>query len=234
MNRERCTGIRKEYFDEYRTWTNVIQRATNPKAANPKYYAGRGICQGWAKSFEKFLADMGPRPDGKSIDRIDGSLGYTCGNCVDCILHGWKSNCRWATPNQQTRNISSNRYYEFSGKKQILPDWAKELGFELGTLRSRLRTGWSIEKTLSTPTGECGKNCRMITLHGVTLPLSEMERYCGLKIHRAWKRLKRGMSVEDAFTPPQAKGDRKANGQFNFGSSAWKYRTKNPVDTTPV
>jgi hypothetical protein len=81
----------------YATWSSMIQRCTNPKAKNYKWYGARGvtICERWM-TFANFAEDMGPeRPDGLSLDRIDNDL------LVDSYS---KENCRWATQSMQVRN----------------------------------------------------------------------------------------------------------------------------------
>lgn len=82
----------------YLTWSAMLNRCTNPKQRSFAKYGARGItvCDRW-RAFECFLADMGERPAGMTIDRIDGSLGYEPGNC------------RWATPSQQSRNRKTTR-----------------------------------------------------------------------------------------------------------------------------
>jgi hypothetical protein len=59
-------------------------------------YIGIDVCEHWKNSFEQFLLDMGPRPEGKTIDRKDNTKGYLCPKCGD--------NCRWATKEEQTLN----------------------------------------------------------------------------------------------------------------------------------
>lgn len=77
----------------YRSWHAMVRRCTNPRDVGYADYGGRGIhvCEGWRK-FENFLVDMGVRPDGHSIDRLDSNRNYEPGNC------------RWATPKEQAEN----------------------------------------------------------------------------------------------------------------------------------
>lgn len=79
---------------EYTVWAMMIQRCCNPKHVAYVNYGGRGItvCERWRNSFCAFLADMGFRPNGLSIDRIDNDGNYEPGNC------------RWATDQQQSFN----------------------------------------------------------------------------------------------------------------------------------
>jgi hypothetical protein len=125
---------------EYQAWNQMRQRCCNPKDRGFRYYGGRGICvsERWQNSFEAFFADMGPKPGpGYSLDRIDNSANYEPGNC------------RWATRQEQARNMRSNRLLAFGGRTMTLADWAQETGIAWNCLWMRLKYGWSVEDALT-------------------------------------------------------------------------------------
>lgn len=95
-------------------------------------YAGVSIDPRW-NEFAPFLADMGERPAGTTIDRIDGTLGY------------FKGNCRWATPTQQTRNRRVTRRYTIAGTTKTIAEWAEETGLSYGAAQHRLSTYGALE-----------------------------------------------------------------------------------------
>ena len=82
----------------YITWADMLRRCAEPNNNRYNYYGGRGVtvCERWRK-FENFLIDMGERPDGMTLDRIENDKGYEPGNC------------KWSTPREQARHRSSTK-----------------------------------------------------------------------------------------------------------------------------
>lgn len=80
------------------------------------------VCEDWHK-FELFVLDMGIRPEGKTLDRIDNAKGYT----VD--------NCKWSTPKQQAENRRSNKYVEFKGEKMTYSEFGRRIGIDRRDVR---------------------------------------------------------------------------------------------------
>jgi hypothetical protein len=116
---------------EYRAWHDAKERCYCPRAGGFRNYGSRGIsmCPAWRDSFVTFYRDMGPCPDGRSLDRIDVDGNYEPGNC------------RWATRVEQARNRRSNRYLECGGIRQTLTEWAAELGMAPYALKYRVDRG---------------------------------------------------------------------------------------------
>ena len=125
---------------EYSTWKSMIRRCRDASYDRYPDYGGRGIsvCERWL-CIDNFIADMGPRPIGTSLDRIDVDGNYE------------PSNCRWASQKQQTNNTRYNTRFTLNGRTQTVHEWAEELGISPRTLTTRKRSGWSDEQVLTTP-----------------------------------------------------------------------------------
>jgi len=122
----------------YKTWQGMKQRCLNTKHAQFKNYGARGIkiCERWLNSFDNFYADMGPRPTGLTIERIDNNGNYEPGNC------------KWADRREQRLNQRTCHYLEKDGLRMTVRDWAKHLDLHESVLHYRLRIGLPTEKVL--------------------------------------------------------------------------------------
>lgn len=123
----------------YNIYRSMRDRCYSKKNVSYPRYGGRGIkiCKRWMK-FENFLKDMGIRPEGMQLDRIDNNGNY------------YKKNCRWVTPRENSNNRSSSLIIECFGKSQSLSNWAREYGINPSTIKARILTGWKIDLAIST------------------------------------------------------------------------------------
>ena len=117
------------------SWRKMLERV---RGNGHKSYIGRTVDDRWLK-FKNFHADMGDRPDGCSIERIDNSKGYGPGNC------------RWATHTDQVRNRSNTSKLTLDGVTQPLATWAEQLGINYNTLNTRVQRGWDDVRVLTQP-----------------------------------------------------------------------------------
>lgn len=126
----------------YAIHRGMISRCHNPNSESYKMYGAKGIvvCERW-HSFENFYNDViTGYKSGLELDRFPNPRG-----------NYEPSNFRWANKHQQSRNKTDNRFLEFNGERIILEDWGKKLGIDKRVLWCRLKAGWPIEKTLTTP-----------------------------------------------------------------------------------
>lgn len=117
---------------EYKAWVGMRERCYKKDRPNFHLYGGRGItvCDRWQENFENFFLDMGLKPSpAHSLDRFPDKDG-----------NYEPSNCRWATPHEQTRNQRTNRWIEWGGEKLILQDWANKLGISGSGIHKRIAT----------------------------------------------------------------------------------------------
>lgn len=85
------------------------------------------------------MEDMGERPHGKTLNRINNDGNYE------------PSNCEWADANEQARNRSNNRNIEYKGESHCITHWERITGINRKTIAKRLDNGWSVEQALTTP-----------------------------------------------------------------------------------
>ncbi len=130
----------------YISWRCMVRRCHESGSAGYRNYGGRGIkvCDRWRQSFSAFVKDMGERPDGCSLDRIDNSGDYEPGNC------------RWSTREIQHRNMRSNHWITVGDETLCLSDWARRLGTLPSTICLRLSAGWPEVDAVTKPVRKRG------------------------------------------------------------------------------
>jgi len=129
---------------EYGIWCGIKNRCTNKNVKSYKDYGERGItiCDRWLV-YENFLADMGRRPKGCSIDRINNEGNYE------------PDNCKWSTRSEQQNNKRTNHIIEYNGERLNIKQWCTKLNLQYSTILRRCTLpGWTAEQILTTPSGK--------------------------------------------------------------------------------
>ena len=129
----------KRYTRIYEIWVGMKQRCENPNKKAYEHYGGRNICicKEW-HSFEAFYdwAMANGYKEGLSIDRINNNGNYE------------PANCRWVTVKEQQNNRRNSHFIEAFGERHTIAEWAEITGLNYGTLKSRLKRGWAVERAL--------------------------------------------------------------------------------------
>lgn len=125
----------------FKSWDSMKQRCLNSKAPDFCRYGGRGIsiCNRWINSFDNFLSDMGLRPEGKTLDRIDVNGNYT------------PENCRWATKQEQEQNKRQTLKVTAFGETKSVHEWSSQYNISARIIYERIKVGWEPERALVTP-----------------------------------------------------------------------------------
>lgn len=124
----------------YKSWKAMNQRCCNPNNESYDNYGGRGIrvCERWLNSFENFYADMGDRPKGKSLDRIDNDRKY----CPE--------NCKWSSAKEQSNNRRNSIVLTLNGESKTMSEWSRLTGIKYITIWTRIKKyNWPVSKALT-------------------------------------------------------------------------------------
>ena len=124
----------------YKSWASMKRRCSATNLRCYKWYGGRGItvCDRWLNSFDNFLKDMGERPVGTSLDRIDTNGNYE------------PSNCKWSTIIEQQNNRRTNRFFYYNGSMKTISEISRSVGIKRGTLYYRMVVkGWTVEESIN-------------------------------------------------------------------------------------
>jgi len=122
----------------YNSWASMKRRCSCKTSDNWKYYGGRGIkvCARWSGSFENFLNDMGERPIGTTLHRVDNDGNYTIDNCI------------WLSEAKQRRYKNNAVYMTLNGTRKLMLDWCEELGLKRAVVYLRHQRGWPDHEAL--------------------------------------------------------------------------------------
>lgn len=206
----------------YFTWHRMKSRCTKPFHQDYYLYGARGIsvCDRWMASYENFYNNMGEKPKGFSIDRIDNNGNYE------------PNNCRWASPHQQSLNKRSSRLIVLGEVTKNLSTWAQENNITPHVLRYRIQARMPEENLFSKDKVKpkdyshlknlSRKDNVILEFNNQFLTISQWSEKTGLKHTTIWHRIYTSkMSIEEALTKSTG---RPWNHGTNTGYSTYKCR----------
>jgi hypothetical protein len=183
----------KELIDNnkmYRAWQGIKTRCLNKNSKSFKNYGGRGIkiCNEWFEfnNFYDWALKTGYKK-GLTIDRIDVNGDY----CPE--------NCRWATKKVQANNSRSNIRVTMNGETHTLIEWSRIYKINYRTVQSRIYIyGWRIEDAIKKEVNQ-SRHVKTYTINGKTHTLYEWANILDIGHTTLWRRLKKGMKIEEAL-----------------------------------
>lgn len=181
----------RKQMREYSIWKGMKTRVTNLNTREGVHYIlDKGItcCEEWLNSFEQFYKDIGPCPDGYSLDRIDNNGNY----CPE--------NCRWASSTTQSQNRGEfNLIFTHNGETHVLKEWARIVNIKYGTLYNRIyRDGLSFEDAIKEDPYE-----RLFEFKGQKKTLKDWCEIYNIKYQTVVNRLhKHQWTLEEALLTP--------------------------------
>lgn len=124
-------GLSSSHRKEQDIWQHMKARCYNPRDKAYHNYGGRGIyvSNDWLNNFKQFIEDMGPRPNGYSLERIDNNGPYS------------KENCKWATRTEQASNTRQNVWLSVNGVTKNISQWAAHFKVGEGVIRRAMTHG---------------------------------------------------------------------------------------------
>lgn len=196
----------------YPVWHEIFTRCYNKNSKDYKYYGKKGVtvCDRWSikggQGFRNFVKDMGERPNGYTLDRIDRNKNY----CPE--------NCRWATPLEQAKNRGIATSITYNGETLSVTEWAERLKVNREVLYHRLNYfGWDAKRTLETPISTTpskrGPKIK-VQYNDQELSVADIAKLCNVSKTTILRKLKMGWSVEKIISCPKTSWGNLKQGQF--------------------
>lgn len=179
---------KKNFPNEYRIWKAMRARCYAPCLKDTTYQIKKiKVCKRW-DSFANFMIDMGERPKGYSIERIDNNGDYE------------PSNCKWIPFSEQAKNRGNfNISITYEGQTKCLKDWAKHFSIKYTTLYLRMfRKGLSFEESIK----YIDPRTQKIYWEGKYYTRKELCKKYNLKLQHFYDRTSKGWTLERILKTP--------------------------------